>query len=199
MRPHKKRRRWAFRTLVVSWLVLCLVVRGGTSSAITGIEVSDGDGGIEVYPPLTDDTLGASPAQAELLSLQTASVDIAVVPSSRTVQVNETFTLDIYVYPNGQQVDAVDADLTFDPTYLEVLSVTGDSSGLDIELYNAFNNSAGTLTHSRGKLTGTPPSSTFRLCSISLKAKAATGGTTLASPTPILRVLRFWAAQPTAR
>ena len=66
------------------------------------------------------------------------------------------------------------------PTYLEVLSITGDPSGLNIELDSAFDNLAGTLTHSRGILVGTPPSSIFRLCSIEFKAKAVTPGTTLA-------------------
>ena len=69
------------------------------------------------------------------------------------------------------------ANLT--PTYLEVLSITGDSSGLNIELYSAFDNLAGTLTHSRVTF-GPFPDSTFRLCSIEFRAKAATAGTTLA-------------------
>jgi hypothetical protein len=110
-----------------------------------------------------------------------ATVDIAVVPSSKTVEVNDTFTLDIYVYPNGQEVDVVDADLTFDPDKLEVLSITGDTSGLELEFYSDWDNTAGTLTHSRGaSFAQTPPSSDFRLCSISLKAKADTDGTAVA-------------------
>ena len=143
-----------FWAVVSSWLALCLVVSG---------------------------VLADSPVQAEPISPQAAVVDIAVVPSSKTVQMGDTFTLDIYVYPNGQQVDAVDADMTFNPTYLEVLSITGDTSGFPIELYSAFDNSAGTLTHSRGAgFAQTPPSTTFRLCSIEFKAKAVTPGTTLA-------------------
>ncbi len=141
---------WAVRC---SLLALCLVVSG---------------------------VLAGAPAQAETVSLQAASVDIAVVPSSKTAALNETFSLDIYVYPNGQPVDAVDADLTFNPAYLEVLSITGDPSALPIELFSAFDNVVGTLTHSRGILQGTPPSSTFRLCSIELRARGVTEGTVLA-------------------
>ncbi len=114
------------------------------------------------------------------MSLRAAVVGIAVVPSSVSVYVNNTFTLEIWVYPNGQQIDAVDADLTFDPIYLEVLSITGDPSALPIELYSAFNNTNGTLTHSRGILEGTSPSSTLRLCSIRLKAKVASDEIALA-------------------
>jgi hypothetical protein len=119
--------------------------------------------------------------QAESTSLQAATVDVAVVPISKTVPVKDTFVWEIYVHPNGQPVDTVDADMTFDPTYLEVQSITGDSSSLDTELYSDFGNSDGTLTHGRGaSFTQTPPTSTFRLCSIEFRAKAATDGTTLA-------------------
>ena len=123
--------------------------------------------------------LGAPPVQAEPMLLA-AVVDIAVVPSSVTVRPDAIFTLDIYVYPNGQQVDAVDAAMAFDPTYLEVLSITGDPSGLDQPLYSAFDNTAGTLTHSQGKFSAPFPTTDFRLCSIEFKAKAATAGTILA-------------------
>lgn len=111
---------------------------------------------------------------------QAKVVDIAVVPAAKTVQVSDTFTLEIWVYPNGQQVDSVDADMTFDPTYLEVLSITGDPSGLDVELPGGFDNTNGTLTHSRGKWAPPFPSTTFRLCSIEFRAKAVTAGTPLA-------------------
>jgi hypothetical protein len=123
--------------------------------------------------------LAGSPVQAESTSLQAATVDIAVIPSSVSVYVNEIFTLEIWVYPNGQPVDVVDADIIFDPTCLEVLSITGDPSALPDELYSVFDNAVGSLTHSRGILVGAPPSSTFRLCSIELRAKASTYGMTL--------------------
>ncbi len=124
--------------------------------------------------------LAVSPVQAEPMSRSATVVDIALAPCPKTVQVGKAFTLNIYVHPNGQQVDAVDADLTFDPTYLEVLSITGDPSALPDELFSDFDNLAGTVTHSRGIWVGTPPNSTFRLCSIEFKAKAATPGTTVA-------------------
>ena len=119
------------------------------------------------------------PASRSSISLD-AVVDIAVVPDSKSVVVNEVFTFDVYVYPNAQQVDSVDADITFDPTYLEVQSIISDTSGLDLEMHSDFNNSAGTLTHSGGTFGPSFPDSTFRLCSISLRATAATTGTTLA-------------------
>ena len=115
---------------------------------------------------------------------QSVVVDIAVVPASKTVYVNDTFTLEIWVYPNGQQVDSVDADLTFHPAYLEVVDIIGDPSGLEFENYSNWNNTNGTLTHSRGAgFAQTPPSTTFRLCSIEFKAKAVTPGTMLAFTT----------------
>ena len=110
---------------------------------------------------------------------QSVVVDIAVVPASKTVQVNDTFTLEIWVYPNGQQVDAVDAVMSFDPTYLEVLSITGDPLGLDDEIKSEWDNTAGTLKHGRAKWGPPYPDSDFRLCSIEFKAKPATAGTPL--------------------
>jgi len=171
---------WAVASLL---LALCLLA-SAVSSGVMSTDIGDGGAGRGVRPIPMSSTMAGCPAQIEPMSFPLTSpdavVDIAVVPSSKTVFVNDLFTLDIYVYPNGQQVDTVDADMTFNPTYLKVQSITGDSSGLDAELYSTFDNSAGRLTHSRGKLTGTPPSSTFRLCCISLKAEAATAGTTLA-------------------
>jgi hypothetical protein len=123
--------------------------------------------------------LRASPIQAGPVSLLATKVDIAVVPSPVTVVAGDIFTLEVWVYPHGQQVDVVDADMTFDPDKLEVLSITGDPSALTEELYSAFDNGAGTLTHSRGILVGTPPSTDFRLCAIEFSAKAATEQTPL--------------------
>jgi hypothetical protein len=123
----------------------------------------------------------ASPVQAEPVPLQPFVVDIALAPCPQVIEAGKAFTLNIYVHPNDQQVDAVDADLTFDPTYLKVLSVTGDPSGLELELPGGFDNTNGTLRHSRGAdFTQTPPSTTFRLCSIVFRAEAATPGTTVA-------------------
>ena len=160
------------RAVVSSLLAVCLVV-----SAVSSVV---GNIGSRV--------LASGPQQV---------VDIAVVPSSKTVQVNGTFTLDIYVYPNGQQVDSVDAVMTFDNTYLEVQSITGDPSALDLEMKSEFDNAAGTLHHGRATF-GPFPNTTFRLCFISFKAKAPTAGTTLAftnrtdatEPTLGLSVLR---------
>lgn len=107
-------------------------------------------------------------------------VDIAVVPSSKTVWENAVFTLDIYVYPHGQEVDTVDALMTFDPDHLEVQSITGDPSGLDVEMKNEFDNEAGTLEHGRATWSSPYPDNDFRLCSIELRAKDPTPGTMLA-------------------
>ena len=124
--------------------------------------------------------LAGSPVQAESGSLTAPAVGIAVVPASMIVREDEVFTLELWVYPHGQEVDVVDADMSFNPTQLEVLSVTGDPAALPIELHSAFSNVAGTVTHSRGILIGTAPSTDFRLCSIELRAKATVEGTTLA-------------------
>jgi hypothetical protein len=125
--------------------------------------------------------LGACPTQAGPMSLLAAGASIAVVPSSVTVYAGDVFTLEIWVYPHGQQVDAVDVDMTFDPAYLEVLSITGDPLSLAIELSGDFDNTSGTLRHHRGAdFFDTPPSTDFRLCLVEFEARAVTDGTLLA-------------------
>ena len=119
----------------------------------------------------------AGPRRAEPLAPADAYVDISIQPSSETVVVGESFSLQIYVDPNGQPVDTVDAEVTFDPDLLQVESVVGNSGGLATQLYSAYDNDAGTVTHSRGQLSGDPPTSGFTLCTITFQAVAATGGT----------------------
>lgn len=108
-----------------------------------------------------------------------SGVDIAVSPSARTVVVGESFTMAVVVDPNEVPVDTVHADVTFDPAMLQVTSVTGHSSGLDLEVINAFDNGAGTLTHRRESSSGDPTASPFTLCTIVFDAVGVTEGTTL--------------------
>lgn len=114
-----------------------------------------------------------SPVYAEPMSLLAGPVTIAVVPSSFQVPAGSYITVEVWVYPNGQLVDTVDADMTFNPNHLEVVSITGDPATLDVELFSAFDNPSGSLTHSRGTF-GAPVTTDFRLCSIQFRARAVT-------------------------
>jgi hypothetical protein len=63
---------------------------------------------------------------------------------------------------------------------LQVRSITGATTPLEAEIYSTYDNLGGTLTHSRGKLSGSAPTGTFTLCSVALQASGVTSGTSLA-------------------
>lgn len=111
----------------------------------------------------------ASTAQGEPIALGT--VNLSIYPATKTVIVNELFSLEIRVSAGAQQVDGVDAFLSFNPAHMSVDHITPGAT-LPSILANTYNNSAGTITYSAGKVLGsTSPSGTFTLATIYFKAK----------------------------
>ena len=104
---------------------------------------------------------------------------ISVVPSSSTVRLGDIFTVTIQVEAGAQQVDTVDANMTFPAGALVVVDAQGEPTNrvipgptLGIELYNRVDNAAGILTYSAGVGFGsTPPSGTFTLATIRFRAQ----------------------------
>ena len=125
-------------------------------------------------------------SQVDSLGLTTASagtVTIAISPASKTVTVDEVFTLDIRIEAGSQPVDTGAAFIDFNPAYLTVVDASSDPSDqitpgstLDVVLQNSVDNSAGQIDYVAGVLVGTPPSGTFTLATIRFKAKAQTPG-----------------------
>jgi len=116
--------------------------------------------------------LAAGAGEAELLE-DSISLSIA---SNKTVGIDQTFTLDVNVGASSSKpVDGADVKISFSTTYLEVTSVAGGGS-LNNEIKNQV--SGGTIWYAAGKIGGYVDSS-FLLCRITLKAKAATAGTGL--------------------
>lgn len=108
-------------------------------------------------------------AQGGVATLGT--VNLSIYPTTKTVTVNEVFSLDIRVSAGSQQVDGVDAFLAFNPAYLSVDHIVPGTT-LPTILANTYDNTAGTITYSAGKvLGGTSPSGTFTLATIYFKAK----------------------------
>jgi hypothetical protein len=104
------------------------------------------------------------------------AVNMSIVPATYTAVVNETFTVDIEL-SGPDPVRGASAFIDFDNTYLEVQSITAGTT-LDTVLTNAFNNTAGTIDYSAGKLSGTLPTGMFTLATIEFKALAETSSTT---------------------
>ena len=104
------------------------------------------------------------------------SITVRISPSSKTVAVNDTFTLDVYVDASASKpVDGADVKMSFSTTYLDVQSLAGGGS-LNSEIKNQIG--SGTLWYAAGKIGGYVESS-FLLFRMTVRAKAATGGTGL--------------------
>ncbi len=115
-------------------------------------------------------------------------VDIVLLPAT-VVGLNEgdTFSLTLEIQPNGQKVHAIDAYISFDPTYLEVVDANAaspgvqiepDLSGFDTRLQNSVNNAGGQIIYSAGSFTNTPTTNT-PLATVTFRVKAATSGTSI--------------------
>jgi LysM repeat protein len=103
------------------------------------------------------------------------TVPMYLEPANQTVNVGQTFNMTVQVAAGAQQVNTVQVSLKFDPTYLEVLSLT-QVGGLDGVVQNTFDNAAGTVSYSAGKLGGSV-TGTFGVVQITFKAKASVPST----------------------
>jgi hypothetical protein len=124
---------------------------------------------------------GSQPVNGFLASVfaPAGTVNIRISPAATTVPVGNTFNIDLMVDAGSQSVDAVDAFLDFNPTYLQVIGITPDLTALPTLLANSFDNTLGRIAYSAGKLVGGPVTGTFRVASIQFQAIAQTAGTGL--------------------
>jgi subtilisin family serine protease len=97
-------------------------------------------------------------------------VVLAVTPGSTTVGVGQMFAVTLQVQAGSQMVDGAGASLDFDPTVLQVVSITAGSA-LPIPIQNQFNNTAGTLDYSAGTFFSFP-TGTFSLATVQFGALA---------------------------
>jgi stage V sporulation protein SpoVS len=104
--------------------------------------------------------------------------NMSIVPGTYTAVVNDTFTVDIEL-SGPDPVRGASAYIDFDETKLEVQSIA-PGAALNTVLQNQYDNVAGTIDYSAGKLTGTLPTGTFTLATIEFRALAETS-----APTPL--------------
>jgi hypothetical protein len=108
-----------------------------------------------------------------------AVVDFVLLPADQTVEVGDVFNITIEAQCNGQDVTGISVYLNFDPTYLEVQSITSVAS-LPLVLENTYDNSLGIINYSAGVQLGEQyPSGTFDVASIQFKALALTSPSTV--------------------
>ena len=108
-----------------------------------------------------DETPTASP---------TANVDLRLVPPTAEVVSPNSFVLTIEVEPNSSDVTGVQARLSFDPTRLQVTTVSIDTeSPLNFSLEAFGDNELGEITIAAGLLTSSPPVEAFTLGSVTFE------------------------------
>ena len=120
----------------------------------------------------------AAPQSAEeglAIPLSAGTATMALTPATTTVNVGQNFNLSVQVNAGTQQVNTVQVSLKFDPTYLEVVSLTqvGELDGI---VQNTYDNTAGTISYAAAKLGGSV-TGTFSVVQIQFKAKAAAPST----------------------
>ena len=87
---------------------------------------------------------------------------ISISPASGSYQSGQTFTTNIRVQPQGNDVNAVEASMSFDRNVLEVVNLSRDGSVFSLWTTEpTFSNSAGTITFGGGSPTPFTSASTI--------------------------------------
>jgi hypothetical protein len=81
---------------------------------------------------------------------------IVVYPTTSTVAMGDVFTVTVEVQSGSRRVDGAQASLDFDPSQLQVVSLTGNTTALPFVLQNTFSNTAGTIDYAAGALSNFP-------------------------------------------
>lgn len=99
------------------------------------------------------------------------AADVVLSPSSGSYNSGQTFTATVQAVPNGDNINAVEAQLSFDPSVLSVVSVAKTGSVFSLWTTEpTFSNSAGTIEFGGGS--PTPFSSRSTLVVITFRATA---------------------------
>ena len=107
--------------------------------------------------------IGAAIASAATLQLN---------PSTGSYSTGQTFTSSLRVLPAGQNINAVEATLKFDPSVVSVVSISKDGSAFSLwTVEPTFSNTAGTITFGGGS--PSPFSATSNLVNITFRALKA--------------------------
>ena len=117
-------------------------------------------------------------ATATMTSTPPGPVVLSIVPITRTVNVSETFSVNVQVDAGTQAVDGASAYLHFDPTRLQVVSVSAGTT-LPIVLQKTYDNGSGRVDVAAGTLTTPYPSGSFTLATITFVGRAPTSSTTV--------------------
>lgn len=110
---------------------------------------------------------------------QTGDVLMSISPATSNVQVGDTFVVTIQVEAGSQDVEGVTAYLDFDPTVLQVQSMTPITT-LSLTLQNTFDNTSGQIDYGIATFSAPYLTGTFDLLEIEFQAIADNSSSTLA-------------------
>lgn len=155
-------------------------VNNDNTIGITGINVSTlTDGTLTASATLTDAAGNTSIAGTDNATKNTVlNVGLSLQPATQTVNTLSNFDVQVRIAAGTQEVDTVDANLSFNPTYLQVSSIT-IGSALPVVIISRWDNTAGTITMTSSKFIAPFPTGTFTLATISFQTlTASTNGST---------------------
>jgi len=116
--------------------------------------------------------IGMAPA------LALAQASLLIAPNSTSVQTNDLFTLTVDLdNPTNEEVDALEIHLTFDPSKLEVVSISDNPSFALPLIATTFDNNAGTITSVKGDFPPYLSAATITALTIEFRALDTTTGT----------------------
>ena len=116
---------------------------------------------------------------------QVEAADVLLSPSSGSHSANQTFVVNIQVDPDGDSINAVEAQLSFDAAVLSVVSISKTGSAFSLWTTEpTYSNTDGTITFGGGS--PTPFSSLATLASVTFRAKAEGSGAISFSEASIL-------------
>lgn len=109
------------------------------------------------------------------------AADLAVSPSTGSYSVGQTFTVTLRAVPNGDNINAVESTLSFNPAVLSVVSVGKTGSAFSLWTTEpTFSNSAGTIQFGGGS--PTPFTASSNLITVTFRTVAeGTGALTFKS------------------
>lgn len=119
------------------------------------------------------------------MSSLTFAADLSLTPSLGSYSVGQTFSVTLQAVPDGDNINAVEATLSFDSDILSVVSISKDSSAFSLWTTEpSFSNSAGTIELGGGS--PTPFTNTSGILTITFRTKAEGSGSVNFSTASVL-------------
>jgi hypothetical protein len=119
------------------------------------------------------------------LATSVYAADVALVPSTGSFSAGQTFAVTVRALPNGDNINAVESTLRFNPAQLSVVSISKDGSAFSLWTTEpTFSNSAGTITFGGGS--PTPFTATSNIITITFRAVANGAATVTFGETSVL-------------